>query len=57
MESTMVDVLARLGAKAPAVGASALMAGVEGLILHRIVRHDESDPRPVLEIVVPAALR
>jgi hypothetical protein len=33
------------------------MACIEGLVLHRVVRHDESDPRPVLELVVKAALR
>jgi hypothetical protein len=29
---------------------------VEGLILHRIARHDDSHPRPALELVVRAAL-
>lgn len=57
MESAMVGVVTRLGASDPAVAAAAVMACIEGLILHRIVRHDESDPRPVLELVVKAALR
>jgi hypothetical protein len=57
MESAMVGVLARLGAPDPAVGAAAVIACIEGLVLHRIVRHDESDPRPVFELVVRAAMR
>jgi hypothetical protein len=32
------------------------MACAEGLILHRVVRHDSSDPRPALGLVVQAAL-
>jgi hypothetical protein len=31
------------------------MACAEGLILHRIARHDDSDIRPVLNLVVRAA--
>jgi hypothetical protein len=57
MEASMVGVLERLGASNPATGAAALMATLEGLILHRIVRHDDSDPRPVIELVVRAALQ
>jgi hypothetical protein len=36
--------------------AATLAACFEGLLLHRIARHDESDPRPVFEMVVGAAL-
>lgn len=57
METSMIGVLERLGASNPSAGAAALMATLEGLILHRIVRHDDSDPRPVLELVVRAALQ
>lgn len=56
MESSVIVVMTRLGAPAPAVAAAALMACLEGLILHRVVRHDDSDPRPVIELVVNAAL-
>lgn len=56
MESSVGAVLARLGAPDPLIAASTLMACAEGLILHRIVRHDDSDPRPVFALVVRAAL-
>lgn len=56
MESSMVTALSRLGAPEPTTAADALMACLEGLILHRIVRHDDVDPRPVLQLVVRAAL-
>ena len=56
MESSVIAVMTRLGAPDPAVAAAALMACVEGLILHRVVRHDNSDPRPIIELVVNAAL-
>lgn len=55
MESSMAGALARLGASDAGVASAALMACLEGLILHRVVRHDESDPRPVIELVVRAA--
>jgi len=32
------------------------MACPEGIILHRIARHDTTDPRPLLQVVVNAAL-
>lgn len=56
MESWLVPVLARLGAGHPQVAADAVAACVEGLLLHRITRHDDSDPRPPLTLVVDAAL-
>jgi DNA-binding transcriptional regulator YbjK len=56
LESEVVAALARLGAPDPAASATALMACLEGLILHRVVRHDHSDPRPILELVVRGAL-
>jgi DNA-binding transcriptional regulator YbjK len=56
MESIVVVALARLGAREPTTAAAAVAACFEGLLLHRIARHDESDPRPVFELVVGAAL-
>jgi hypothetical protein len=34
--------------------AGALAACFEGLILHRIARHDDSDPRPTIELFAKA---
>jgi DNA-binding transcriptional regulator YbjK len=56
MESSVVPVLNRLGAQDPRAAAAAVMACFEGLILHRIARHDDADPRPTFELVVRAAL-
>ena len=56
MERSMMTVLARLGATDPYSAALALMACSEGIILHRIARHDTTDPRPLLRVVVSAAL-
>jgi DNA-binding transcriptional regulator YbjK len=52
MEAAVVTALARLGAKDPVAGAAAIAACSEGLILHRIARHDDHDPRPAVELVV-----
>ncbi|MCR8670292.1 TetR/AcrR family transcriptional regulator [Agrococcus sp. HG114] len=49
-------VLERLGAAEPVVAAEALMAVSEGLILHRIARHDASDPRAAIAVAVQGAL-
>ena len=56
MERSIVAVMARLGANDPRPAALALMACSEGIILHRIARHDTTDPRPLLRVVVDAAL-
>jgi hypothetical protein len=56
MEATAVPALAQLGAHDPVTAAAALAACFEGLILHRIARHDNADPRPTLDLVVGAAL-
>ena len=56
MESWFVPILAGLGAKDPQAAGNALAACLEGVVLHRIARHDESDPRPVIELVVRAAV-
>jgi AcrR family transcriptional regulator len=56
LESVLVVALARLGARDPATSATTVAACFEGLLLHRIARHDETDPRPAFELVVRAAL-
>jgi DNA-binding transcriptional regulator YbjK len=56
LESVVVVALARLGAHDPATAATTVAACFEGLLLHRIARHDETDPRPAFELVVRAAL-
>ncbi|WP_421741321.1 TetR/AcrR family transcriptional regulator [Cellulomonas sp.] len=56
LEADAVPALARLGSSDPVTGAAAVMACAEGLILHRIARGDETDPRPALELVMRAAL-
>ncbi|GAB3431985.1 TetR/AcrR family transcriptional regulator [Flindersiella endophytica] len=55
MEAAAVSMLARLGAADPVTAAGAIAACSEGLILHRIARHDETDPRPIYELLVRAA--
>lgn len=55
--ATAVEATLRgLGARDPQTAAGALMACSEGLILHRIARHDDTDVRPVLDLVARAAL-
>jgi DNA-binding transcriptional regulator YbjK len=56
MEAAAVSMLARLGAADPVTAAGAIAACSEGLILHRIARHDQTDPRPIYELLVRAAL-
>jgi AcrR family transcriptional regulator len=56
LESGVVVALARLGARDPATAATTVAACFEGLLLHRIARHDETDPRPAFELVVRAVL-
>ena len=56
MEASAVSAFHRLGARDPQTAATAVMACAEGLILHRIARHDTTDPRPTFELVVRAAL-
>ena len=56
MEATALPVLAQLGARDPLAAAAAIAACFEGLILHRIARHDDADPRPTFDLVVTAAL-
>jgi DNA-binding transcriptional regulator YbjK len=56
MEASVVLTLARLGARNPQAAATAFMACCEGIILHRIGRHDRTDPRPAIDLVARAAL-
>jgi DNA-binding transcriptional regulator YbjK len=55
-ESALQRVLQNLGASDTSASARAIMACAEGLILHRVARHDDSDIRPVLDLVVRAAV-
>jgi len=57
MESSTASALERLGAPDPGVGAQAVMACMEGLLLHRIARHDDSPARDAIAVVVRAVLR
>jgi AcrR family transcriptional regulator len=54
--ATLIPVIAELGAYDPRAAAAAIAACSEGLILHRIARHDDADPRPTFNLVVRAAL-
>jgi Tetracyclin repressor-like, C-terminal domain len=56
MMSPIVPALARLGAHDPQAAANALAACFEGLVLHHIARHDDTDPRPTFKLIVKAAL-
>lgn len=56
LEAALQRVLHDLGASDTDASARAMMACAEGLILHRVARHDDSDIRPVLDLVVRAAL-
>jgi hypothetical protein len=51
MERSIVAVMARLGATDPYSAALAVMAYSEGIILHRIARHDAADPPPYVPVV------
>jgi DNA-binding transcriptional regulator YbjK len=56
MEGWMAVLLRRFDVSDPAAAGAAMMACYEGLMLHRIARHDTTDPRPTFELVVRAAL-
>jgi len=47
----------RLGAADARATMVAVSGAYEGLLLHAISRHDPTDPRPTVELVVDAALR
>ena len=56
LQAALQRTLADLGAPDPDASTKAIMACAEGLILHRVTRHDNTDIRPVLDLVVRAAL-
>ncbi|GAA4875041.1 TetR/AcrR family transcriptional regulator [Serinicoccus chungangensis] len=55
-EAALQSALVELGARDTVASTRAVMACMEGLILHRVARHDDSDVRPVLELVVRSVL-
>lgn len=56
MEDSIVQALEHLGARDARSTATALMACAEGVILHRIARHDPRDVRDLLRTVVRGAM-
>lgn len=56
LEAALRHMLHDLGVSDTVASARAIMACAEGLILHRIARNDDSDIRPVLDLVVRAAV-
>ncbi len=56
LQGALKQTLADLGASDADTSAKAVMACAEGLILHRVARHDDSDVRPLLGLVIRAAL-
>jgi AcrR family transcriptional regulator len=55
-EAPVIVALAKLGASDPRAAAVILITCMQGVLLRRIARLDESDPRPVIEAAVRAAL-
>lgn len=55
-EEVVVEALSAMGARNPSAAAEAVAACFEGLILHRIARNADADPRPIFETVVAGAL-
>ncbi|MGY1604061.1 TetR/AcrR family transcriptional regulator [Geodermatophilus sp. SYSU D00815] len=56
VEAPLVVALAGLGAPDPRAAAAVVVPCLQGLLLRRIARLDESDPRPVVRRVVRAVL-
>jgi DNA-binding transcriptional regulator YbjK len=56
LENQATEALAALGAPQPREAARAISAASEGLILHRIARHDDVDPRATYELLLKVAL-
>jgi DNA-binding transcriptional regulator YbjK len=52
----IVTALAEIGARDPQAAAETIAACFEGLILHRIARHDTTDARPIFATIVAGAL-
>ena len=56
MERAIVPAFAALGALDPRLATDTLAACFEGLFLHRLARHADIDPRPVIDLVVRAGV-
>ncbi|MFF1816740.1 TetR/AcrR family transcriptional regulator [Kribbella sp. NPDC058245] len=56
LKAGVTEALASLGVADPAVAAQTVAAVSEGLILHRIARYDDDDPRPVFELIARAVI-
>ena len=56
MRAWVVSVLTELGAPHPETAASALISMSEGMILHRIARGANDDPRPMFRLLTRAIL-
>jgi DNA-binding transcriptional regulator YbjK len=56
LSELLVTTLTGLGARDPHAAGFTIAACFEGLLLHRIARHDDTDPRPAFALVVRAAL-
>lgn len=52
----MVELLAQVGARAPAEASRSLMAAADGLVLHRVTVDPDAAIRPVIERAVRASL-
>lgn len=57
IEESVLPAYAALGAPDPRLAVDLLATCFEGLFLHRIARHADIDPRPVIDLVVRAGLR
>jgi DNA-binding transcriptional regulator YbjK len=56
LEGSLIPSLAALGARDPNAAGLAIAACFEGFLLHRIARHDATDPRAAFALVVRGAL-
>lgn len=56
LKAGAAEALAALGATDPELAAHTVAAVSEGLILHRIARHDDVDPRPTYELIARAVV-
>jgi hypothetical protein len=54
MMASAERLLRTVGVKDPATAAVTLGAVYEGMLLHAVARGDDSDPRPMLNLVVRA---
>jgi DNA-binding transcriptional regulator YbjK len=56
MMASAERLMRRFGVADPATAAVTMAAVYEGMLLHAVARGDDADPRPMLELVVRAAL-